>query len=115
MMQCHVNRVRTLSVERIGRLGLGAMVLAHPVWDPLVTLIGVAAFGIGEEDSAVVRSLWRVHPGVWLAAKGVVVGGYAVLAYRLGAHRHPAMAWLPWVLAVVGIVAPLGWIELFLQ
>lgn len=114
-MQRHANRVRTRSIERIGRLGLGALVLAHLVWDPLVTLGGVAAFGIGEEDSAVVRSLLRVHPGLWLAAKGAVVGGYVVLAYRLGAHRHPAMVWLPWALAAIGILAPLGWIELFIR
>ncbi len=114
-MQRHVERVQALPVERIGLLGLAAMVIAHLVWDPLLTLAGVATFGIAEEDSAVVRSLLRLHPGLWLAAKGLLVGGWAGLVYYLGAHRHPAMAWLPWALAVVGVVAPLGWIELFVR
>ena len=41
----------------VGAAGLAAMVLTHLVWDPALTLLGVHAFGIGEEDSAVVRSL----------------------------------------------------------
>jgi hypothetical protein len=30
----------------------------------------------------------------------------------MGAHRIPVTAWLLWLVAAVGIVAPLGWLEL---
>lgn len=99
-------------VERVGRAGLVAMLLAHLVWDPALTLAGVAEFGVAEEDNPVVRDLLSVHPVVWLGAKGLVVGGVAALLHRLGAHREVATAWAPWAIAALGVVAPLGWLAL---
>jgi hypothetical protein len=98
----------------VGGAGLVAMVLAHLVWDPALTLVGVDAFGTAEEDSAVVRSLLETHPGLWLAAKLFYVGGRALLVHRVGAYRDPLVAVLPWVVAAYGVVAPLGWLELLL-
>ena len=97
---------------RIGTAGLVAAVAAHLVWDPAVTLVGVAAFGIAEEDAGVVRSLLRIHPAAWLATKLVVVGGFAAVVVRIGAHRNPVTVWLLWLVALGGVVAPLGWLEL---
>jgi hypothetical protein len=97
-----------------GAAGLVAMVFAHLVWDPVLTLLGVEAFGVAEEDSPLVRSLLETHPGLWLAAKVLFVGGGAAAIYRVGAYRDPPVAVLLWVVAVVGAVAPLGWLELLL-
>jgi hypothetical protein len=91
------------------------MVLAHLVWDPALTLVGVSRFGVAEEDSALVRSLLAVHPGLWLAVKLVVVGGAAVAIHRVGAHRDPLVAVVLWVVAAYGVVAPLGWLELLVR
>lgn len=99
-------------VEQFGLLGLCAMVLTHLVWDPTVTVLGIAEFGIAEEDNSLVRRLWRLHPSVWLTAKVVVVGGVAAVILRLGAHRDPATAWVPYLMALLGLVGPLGWLEL---
>ncbi|MBB6646453.1 hypothetical protein [Halobellus ruber] len=98
--------------SRIGTAGLVAAVVAHLVWDPALTLVGVATFGIAEEDAALVRTLLRIHPAAWVATKVVVVGGFAAVVVRIGAHRLPVTAWLLWLVAVVGFVAPLGWLEL---
>jgi hypothetical protein len=99
-------------VERFGVAGLVAMLVAHLVWDPALTLIGVAEFGIDEEDTGLVRSMLRIHPAVWLAAKVVVLGSVTWIIYKLGIHRDPATAWFPWLVAVFGILGPLGWLEL---
>ena len=96
----------------IGSAGLGAAVFAHLVWDPVLTLVGVARFGVAEEDAALVRSLLEIHPAAWLAAKLLVVGGFAAVVVRLDAHRIPATAWVLWLVALLGFVAPLGWLEL---
>lgn len=88
------------------------MLAAHLVWDPVLTLVGVATFGVAEEDTAVVRTLLRIHPAAWLLVKLVVVGGVAGAMVRLGVHRDPATAWVPWVVAAAGVVGPLGWLEL---
>jgi len=96
----------------VGAAGLAAMVLTHLVWDPALTLLGVHAFGIGEEDSAVVRSLLETHPALWLGAKLLFVGGSAFMISTIGAYRDPLIAALLWVVAVYGFVAPLGWLEL---
>ncbi|ESS07427.1 MAG: hypothetical protein A07HB70_00377 [uncultured archaeon A07HB70] len=98
----------------LGGAGLAAMVLAHLVWDPALTLLGVAAFGVGEEDAAFVRALLAVHPALWLGAKVLYVGGGAAVLYRTGAYRTPMAAVLLWAVAVYGVVAPLGWLELLL-
>jgi hypothetical protein len=98
--------------SRVGTAGLIATVVAHLVWDPALTLVGVATFGIAEEDAALVRTLLRIHPAAWVATKVVVVGGFAAVVVRMGAHRIPVTAWLLWLVAAVGIVAPLGWLEL---
>lgn len=102
------------SVSQIGATGILVMVLAHLVWDPALTLLGVAEFGIGEEDTDLVRSMLRIHPGVWLAAKLVFVGGGAVVMHRLGIHRDAETAWVPWFVAIPGVLGPLGWLELLL-
>jgi hypothetical protein len=96
----------------VGSAGIAVMLLAHLVWDPALTLLGVAEFGIQEEDSAFVRSLLTIHPLLWLGLKLGVVGGLAAFMYREGVHRTPQLVWLPWLLAVPGIVGPLGWLEL---
>lgn len=98
--------------ERLGLAGIVAMLLAHLVWDPALTLAGVAVFGIAEEDTATVRALLRIHPVAWLAVKLVVLGGVTGVMLRLRVHRDPATAWVPWVIAAVGVVGPLGWLEL---
>lgn len=90
------------------------MVVVHLVWDPALTLLGVGAFGVGEEDAAFVRTLLAIHPALWLGAKLLYVGGGAVVLYRTGAYRTPLAAVLLWVVAVYGAVAPLGWLELLL-
>jgi hypothetical protein len=100
------------SVELFGLVGLCVMVFAHLVWDPTVTALGVAEFGITEEDNNVVRQLWRIHPLVWLATKGFTVGGMTIVVWRIGAHRHLVSACLLYLIAVLGFVGPLGWIEL---
>lgn len=97
---------------RIGSAGLVAAVVAHLVWDPVLTLFGVARFGVAEEDAALVRSLLGIHPAAWLAVKLLVVGGFAAVVVRLDAHRMPATAWVLWLVALLGFVAPLGWLEL---
>jgi hypothetical protein len=102
------------TVEVVGTAGVLAMLVAHLVWDPALTLLGVARFGVGEEDADLVRTLLRVHPAAWLGAKVVAVGGLAGVIVRLDVHRDPATAWLPWVVALLGFVGPLGWIELLL-
>lgn len=99
-------------VEQFGLVGLCAMLLAHLVWDPAVTAIGIAELGIAEEDNSLVRRLWRLHPSVWLAAKVVVLGAVAAVILRLGAHRDPATAWVLYLMALLGLVGPLGWLEL---
>lgn len=99
---------------RVGLLGIGAMLVAHLVWDPAVTLVGVTAFGIGEEDAPLVRTLLRIHPVAWLLAKVAVLGGATAVMLRLRIHRDAATAWLPWAVAVLGFVGPLGWLELLL-
>ena len=96
----------------VGAAGLAAMVLTHLVWDPALTLLGVHTFGVGEEDSAVVRSLLETHPALWLGAKLLFVGGGGFMIYKLGAYRDPLVAALLWAVAVYGFVAPLGWLEL---
>ena len=105
------HRVST-ATARVGLAGIAAMLLTNLVWDPAVTAVGVAAFGIAEEDAPLVRALWRVHPGVWLGAKVAVVGGAAAVMVRLGIHRDAVTAWVPWLLAVLGAVGPLGWLAL---
>lgn len=87
------------------------MCATHLVWDTTLTLVGVARFGIAAEGTPIVRDLLRVHPVAWLAVKLVVVGGGAFLLYRLGIHRHWSTAWGPWLLAVIGFLAPLGWLR----
>jgi hypothetical protein len=104
----------TERVERVGLVGVYAMLATHLLWDPTLTAVGVAEFGIAEEDNDLVRRLWRLHPSVWLVAKGLVVGGAAGVVVRIGAHRDPATAWFPYLMAAVGFVAPLGWLELLL-
>lgn len=99
-------------VEWFGLVGLYAMVVTHLVWDPTLTALGIAEFGIAEEDNEFVRQLWEIHPLVWFAAKGVVVGGTALVMWRIGAHRDWETALLLYVIAVIGFVAPLGWLEL---
>jgi hypothetical protein len=98
---------------RLGSAGIAVMLVTHLVWDPVLTLLGVAEFGLQEEDSAVVRSLLAVHPTVWLGLKVATVGGLAWVMTREGVHRNPRLAWLPWLLAVPGFLGPLGWLELF--
>jgi hypothetical protein len=100
--------------ELFGLGGVGAMLLAHLVWDPAMTTVGIAEFGVAEEDNELVRALWVIHPVAWIVAKVLVVGGAAVLVLRLGIHREPATAWVPYVIAVLGLLGPLGWIELLL-
>jgi hypothetical protein len=97
-----------------GGAGLAAMVFAHLVWDPALTLLGVAAFGVGEEDAAFVRTLLAVHPALWLGAKVLYVGGGATVLYWTDAYRTPIAGVLLWAVAVYGVVAPLGWLELLL-
>lgn len=99
---------------RFGRLGVALMLLAHLIWDPALTLVGVATFGIAEEDAALVRTLLAIHPAVWLVAKVVVLGAFTAVFFRIGAHRDLGTVWFPWVMALVGIVAPLGWLQLLL-
>mgnify|MGYP006976219192 CR=1 FL=1 len=84
---------RSERTARIGTAGLVAAVIAHLVWDPAVTLL-------------------RIHPAAWLATKLVVVGGFAAVVVRIGAHRNPVTVWLLWLVALLGVVAPLGWLEL---
>ena len=102
---------RLLTIERIGGLGLVLMLFTHLIWDPALTLLGVSQFGIEAEGTPFVRTLLRIHPLAWIAAKLVVVGGTGLFMYRVGVHRDPATAWGPWLLAIVGFVAPLGWLE----
>lgn len=97
---------------RVGAAGLAAMVLTHLVWDPALTLFGVRAFGVAEEDSVVVRSLLETHPGLWLGAKLLFVGGGGFAIHRVGAYRDPLVAVLLWAVAAYGFVAPLGWLRL---
>ena len=101
-------------VPALGGAGLAAMVIVHLVWDPALTLLGVSAFGVGEEDAAFVRTLLAVHPALWVGAKVLYVGGGAIVLYRTGAYRTPLAAVLLWAVAVYGAVAPLGWLELLL-
>jgi uncharacterized membrane protein len=98
--------------EWIGLAGIGAMLVTHLVWDTTLTLVGVAVFGIEEEDTALVRALLRIHPAVWILAKAVALGVAARVMLRLGAHRDRTTACVPWVVAVLGFVGPLGWLEL---
>ncbi|WP_299264381.1 hypothetical protein [Halorientalis sp.] len=99
---------------RLGRLGVALMLVAHLVWDPALTLAGVAAFGVVEEDSALVRTLLTIHPAVWLAAKVAALGAFTGLFFAIGAHRDIETVLFPWLIALLGIVAPLGWIPLLL-
>lgn len=101
-------------VERVGVGGLCTMVFAHLVWDPALTAIGIAEFGLAEEDNELVRTLWTLHPAAWLAAKVVVVGSATVIIHRLGIHREPATAWIPYAISLLGLLGPLGWLELLL-
>ncbi len=100
------------AVARFGTAGVAAMLVTHLVWDPALTLVGVARFGLAEEDTALVRTLVGVHPLVWIGAKLVVVGGAAAVIVRLGAHRDLVTACVPWFVAFLGLVGPLGWLEL---
>ncbi|RXK48670.1 hypothetical protein [Halorientalis pallida] len=104
-------RTRT---ERVGRAGIAVMLVAHLVWDPVLTLVGVATFGVAEEDTAIVRTLLSIHPAVWLGAKVVVLGAFTAVFFRIGGHRDLGTAWLPWAVALLAILAPLGWLELLL-
>jgi hypothetical protein len=97
-----------------GRLALVALVVTHVVWDPLLTLAGVAEFGLRHEETELVRTLIAVHPLAWLLAKVVVIGGAVAVIHRAGAHRTRPSVWLVWVLALLGFVAPLGWLGRFL-
>lgn len=96
---------------RVGGAGLVAMLVTHLVWDPALTLLGVGRFGIAAEGTPFVRDLLRIHPVAWLVVKFLVVGGGAALMYRAGIHREWATAWGPWVIALLGFVAPLGWLR----
>lgn len=98
--------------ELIGLGGVGAMLLAHLVWDPALTAVGIAEFGLAEEDNELVRTLWSIHPVAWLAAKVLVVGGATAVVLRFGIHRDPATAWILYVIAFLGLIGPLGWLEL---
>jgi hypothetical protein len=100
--------------EWLGLAGIGAMLVTQLVWDTTLTLLGVAAFGIEEEDTALVRALLSFHPLAWLLAKILTLTAAAWVMLRLDAHRDPATAWVPWLLAVLGFVGPLGWLELLL-
>ncbi|MFB6255292.1 MAG: hypothetical protein ABEH58_00955 [Haloplanus sp.] len=100
--------------EWVGLAGIGAMLATHLVWDTTLTLLGVAAFGIEEEGTAIVRELLWIHPVAWILAKVVVMTATTWVMLRLDAHRSPATAWVPWLLAVLGFVGPLGWFELLL-
>jgi hypothetical protein len=102
-------------VEQFGLGGLAAMLLAHLVWDPAVTAIGIAEFGVAEDDNRLVRALWRLHPVTWLAVKVLVVGTAAVVVLRLEMHRAPSTAWVTYAIALLGVLGPLGWIELLLS
>jgi hypothetical protein len=99
---------------RFGRVGVAVMLVAHLVWDPALTLAGVATFGVAEEDAALVRTLLSIHPAVWLTAKVVVLGAFTAVFFRIDGHRDVWTVWFPWAIAFVGIVAPLGWIQLLL-
>jgi hypothetical protein len=101
-------------VEQFGLGGLDAMLLAHLVWDPAVTAIGIAEFGVAEEDNRLVRALWRLHPATWLAAKVLVVGTAAAVVLRLELHREASTAWVTYGIALLGLLGPLGWVELLL-
>lgn len=102
---------RLLTVERVGGVGLALMLVTHLIWDPALTLLGVAQFGIAAEGTPFVRRLLRIHPLAWITAKLLVVGGAGAFMYRVGVHRDPVTAWGPWLLAIIGFVAPLGWLE----
>jgi len=98
------------TVARFGTADVAAMLVPHLVWEPALTLVGVARFGVAEEDTAVLRQLLRVHPLAWLAAKVLVVGGLAVVVLRIDAHRDAVMARIPWFVALLGILGPPGWL-----
>jgi hypothetical protein len=90
------------------------MALSLLVWDTALTLAGVAAFGVAEEDAPLVRSLLAVHPLAWVGVKTAAVVGVTALWWRTGVHRAAATAWVPWLVAAYGFLAPLGWLELLL-
>lgn len=98
--------------RRVGSASLLAVVATHLLWDPALTLLGVAEFGIAEEDTAVVRMLLAFHPAAWLGVKLAVVSGFTAVVIWLDAHRILATTVLLWFVALLGFVAPLGWLEL---